>query len=186
MDPNRSRNSWDDTPTSAPTNTTTFAAPPIFNPYHHLFFANGYVTFSPTSALNVAMFFPGPTLLSSEPFAGNVLPGEIGAGPCASVNAYWFNAYSAFFGCDDGPADCVMQISVLEAQENAMIPTCHGFKNCHLTPVTFSGHSRNLSGIQFDAFINGTGPQVFMMDSLAMGWVNNTCSVGILRIRNRK
>lgn len=50
-------------------------------------------------------------MLSSEPFAGNVLPGEIGAGPCASVNAYWFNAYSAFFGCDDGPADCVMQIS---------------------------------------------------------------------------
>lgn len=26
------------------------------------------------------MFFPGPTLLPSEPFAGNVLPGEIGAG----------------------------------------------------------------------------------------------------------
>jgi hypothetical protein len=144
------------------------------------------------------MFFPGPTLLPSEPFAGNVLPGEIGAGSCASVNAYWFNAYSAFFGCDDdGPTDCVMQISgyqydastdkeVLEAQENATIPTCYGFKNCHLTLVTFLGHFRNLSGIQFDAFINGTGPQVFMMDSVAMGWVNSTCSAGILRIRNRK
>ena len=75
---------------------------------------------------------------------------------------------------------------VLEAQENATIPTWHGFKNCHLTLVTFLSHFRNLSGIQFDAFINGTGPQVFMMDILAMGWVNSTCSAGILRIRNRK
>jgi hypothetical protein len=144
------------------------------------------------------MFFPGPALLPNEPFAGDVLPGEIGAGPRASVNAYWFDAYSAFFGCDDdGPTDCVMQISgyqydastdkeVLAAQENATIPTCPGFKNCHLTPVSFSDQFRNLSGIQFEAFINGTGPKIFMMDSLAMGWVNNTCSAGILRIGNRK
>lgn len=107
-----------------------------------------------------------------------------GLEPCASVNAYWFNTYSAFFGCDDdGPTDCIMQISgyqydastdkeVLEAQENATIPTWHGFKNCHLTLVTFLSHFRNLSGIQFDAFINGTGPQVFMMDSWR--WVGST------------
>lgn len=144
------------------------------------------------------MFFPGSTLLPNESFAGNLLPGEIGAESRASVNASWLNTYSAFFRCDDdGPTDCIMQIpgyqydpstdeEVLKAQENATIPTCHGFKNCHLTLVTFSGQFRNLSGIQFEAFINGTGPQVFMMDILAMGRVNNTCSAGILRIRNRK
>ncbi|OCK83731.1 hypothetical protein K432DRAFT_346567 [Lepidopterella palustris CBS 459.81] len=196
---------WDDTPSFHPTKNDSFIAPPVLNPYHHLFYANGYAyvapgfePYPPASAPNVVMFFPSTSPLPNEPLAGDVLPGEIGAGPRAPVNAYWFDVYSTFLGCDDeGPTDCTIQATgyrydaatgkeVIAAQENSTIPTCPGFKDCHLTPVTFSDQFRNLSGIQFEAFINGTGPRIFMMDSLAMGWVNNTCSAGILRIGNRK
>ena len=176
------------------------------NPYHHLFYANGFTyipdkwePFPSISQPNVAMFLPlTGKLLPNTAFAGTLLPGELGAGPRASVNAYWFNAYSAYFGCAlNGVSACRLQISgyrydavlrteVLVAEQNASIPACWGYINCRLTHVFFNEQFRALSGIQFNAYTAGLGiPQVHMMDDLQMEWYNNTCSAGILRIGHR-
>jgi hypothetical protein len=92
----------------------------LANPYHHLFYANGY-TYVPdkwepypaVSQPNIAMFLPlTGRLLPNQPFTGSLLPGELGAGPRASVSAYWFNAYSGYFGCAlSGVSWCVLRIS---------------------------------------------------------------------------
>jgi hypothetical protein len=173
------------------------------NPYHHLFYSNGY-TYVPdmwepypaVSQPNIAMFLPlTGRLLPNTPFAGTMLPGELGAGPRASVNAYWFNAYSAYFGCAlNGLTPCTLRISgyrydavlqeeVLVAEQNATIPACWGYINCRLTQIFFNDEFRALSGIQINAYTYNLGvPQVHMMDDLQMEWYNNTCSAGILRI----
>lgn len=173
------------------------------NPYHHLFYANGF-TYMPdkwepypaVSQPNVAVFLPiGTSLLPASPFAGTLLPGELGAGPRASVDAYWFNAYSGFFGCAlNGVTPCALRISgyrydstlkqeVLAVEQNVTIPPCWGYINCKMTQVAFNPNFRELSGIQFNAFTNKLGiPQMFMMDDLQLEWYNNSCSAGILRI----
>jgi hypothetical protein len=178
----------------------------LASPYHHLFYANGY-TYVPdkwepypsVSQPNVAMFLPlAGRLLPSQPFVGTLLPGEIGAGPRASVSAYWFNAYSGYFGCAlSGLTPCSLRISgyrydsilkeeVLAVEQNVILPACWGYINCRLTQVSFNDQFRGLSGIQFNAYTAGLGiPQVHMMDDLQMEWYNNTCSAGILRIGHR-
>ncbi|KAL5433835.1 hypothetical protein PMIN06_011565 [Paraphaeosphaeria minitans] len=173
------------------------------NPYHHLFYANGFAyladkwePYAARSQPNVAIFLPvGSSLLPNSPFAGTLLPGEFGAGPRASVNAYWFNARSGYFGCAlNGITPCTLRVSgyrydegvrgeVLVAEQNVTIPPCWGYINCQLSQVTFNEQFQGLSGIQFNAFTYKLGiPQIFMMDDLTMDWYNNSCSAGILRI----
>jgi hypothetical protein len=196
---------FDDTTVSSD-GDTILAVTGLRNPYHHLFHANGYTKvpdkwepFPAISQPNIVMFLPvtGASLMN-QPFAGTLLPGEIGAGPRASVSAYWFNAHSGYFGCAlSGVTPCVLRISgfrydatlkdeVLVAEQNATLPACYGYINCSLTQVSFSDQFRALSGIQFNAYTAGLGiPQVHMMDDLKMEWYNNTCSAGILRIGNQ-
>jgi hypothetical protein len=175
----------------------------MHNPYHHLFYANGFAyvpdkwePYPSISQPNVAMFLPiGASLLPSSPFAGTLLPGELGAGPRASVDAYWFNARSGYFGCAlNGVTACTLRISgyrydatlrqeVVAVEQNVTIPPCWGYINCKLTPVAFDARFTGLSGIQFNAFTYMLGiPQIFFMDGLQLEWWNNTCSAGILRI----
>jgi hypothetical protein len=173
------------------------------NPYHHMFYANGYANvpdkwepYPATSQPNVAMFFPlTGQLLPNQAFSGTLLPGELGAGPRASVDAYWFNAYSGHFGCAlNGITPCLLRISgfrydatlkteVLVAEQNATLPACPLYMGCRLTQVVFNEQFRTLSGIQFNAFTAGLEiPQIHMLDDLHLEWYNNTCSAGILRI----
>jgi hypothetical protein len=196
---------FDDT-VVGPGDNTVLSVNGLRNPYHHLFYANGYTDvpdkWEPYPAIsqpNVAMFLPlTGRLFASQPFVGSLLPGEIGAGPRASVSAYWFNAYSGFFGCAlNGITPCLLRISgfrydnvlkeeVLVAEQNVTIPACWGYIGCRLKQVLFHDEFRALSGIQFNAFTAGLGiPQVHMMDDLQMEWYNNTCSAGILRIGHR-
>ncbi|KAF2244780.1 hypothetical protein BU26DRAFT_434596 [Trematosphaeria pertusa] len=193
---------FDDT-TVGPDDDSILPVNGMRNPYHHLFYANGFVyvpdkwePYPAVSQPNVAMFLPiGTNLLPNSPFAGTLLAGELGAGPRASVDAYWFNAYSGFFGCAlNGITPCTLRISgyrydatlkqeVLAAEQNVTIAPCWGYINCRLTQVFFSPDFRALSGIQFNAYTYNLGiPQIFMMDNLNLEWWNNTCSAGILRI----
>ena len=141
-------------------NSILLVANGMTNPYHHLFYANGY-TYIPD------MWEPYP----------------------------WFNAYSAYFGCAlSGLEPCTLRVSgyrydpvlkeeVLVAEQNATIPACWGYIDCHLTQIFFNDQFRALSGIQFNAYTYLLGiPQVHMVDDLQMEWYNNTCSAGILRI----
>ncbi|KAF9696298.1 hypothetical protein EKO04_005724 [Ascochyta lentis] len=194
--------SFDDT-TVGPNESSLLVVNGMKNPYHHLFYANGFTyvpdKWEPYPAIsqpNIAMFLPlGGRLLPNTAFAGTLLPGEIGAGPRASVSAYWFNAYSGYFGCAlNGLTPCTLRISgyrydgvlkqeVLVAEQNATLPACWGYINCRLTLVFFNEQFRGLSGIQFNAFTYNLGiAQVHMMDELQLEWYNQTCSAGILRI----
>lgn len=194
--------SFDDT-TVGPLENNLVAVHGLKNPYHHLFYANGFTyvpdKWEPYPAIsqpNIAIFLPlTGRLLPNTPFAGTLLPGELGAGPRASVRAYWFNAYSGYFGCAlSGLTPCTLRISgyrydavlkqeVLVAEQNATLPACWAYVNCQLTQVLFNEQFRALSGIQFNAFTYNVGiPQVHMMDDLQMEWYDNSCSAGILRI----
>jgi hypothetical protein len=173
----------------------------VFGPYHHLFFANGYVyttakyePFLPTSAPEVALYLPEHA--DPNPNAA-VLAGEIGAGARQGNSAYWFNAYGASFGCANrGPDDCLLRITayaydeqaraqVVAGQQYESIPPCPPLHGCPLTPIVFADTFEKLSGIRFEAFV--TDRQVpFMLDSLALGWYDNTCAASDVRSSGRK
>jgi hypothetical protein len=194
--------SFDDT-VVGPNEANLIVANGMKNPYHHLFYANGYTNvpdkwepYRAVSQPNVAMFLPlRGRLFPNTPFAGTLLPGEIGAGPRASVSAYWFNAHSGFFGCAlNGLTACTLRVSgyrydavlkqeVVAAEQNVTIPACYGYMNCQLTRVDFNQEFRALSGIQFNAYTSGLGiPQVHMMDDVKLEWYNSSCAAGIMRI----
>lgn len=198
---------WDDEPSFDNSNeniTDVSEAPPVFNPYHHLYFSNGYVyippptdPFPPISEPRLVMFLTNETGASDNVDAGDLRPGEISAGKYASESAFWFNAYSAYLGCDNaGPGDCTMLISgyayydaspsdqVLVHQFNATLPPCPGMKNCTLSKVDFPAEFEGLSGIQVEAF-KGNETKMWFMDNLSMGWYNNTCAAGLLRQRSQ-
>lgn len=195
---------WDDEPTFSPTQPISdpSEAPPVFNPYHHLYFSNGFVympppsdPFPPISQPRLVMFLTNETGPTSSPDARGEHAGEIGAGDRASESAFWFNAYSAYLGCDnEGPENCTMQVSgykykggqkeSLAHQANFTIEGCPKFKDCHLKKVKFPREMVGLSGVQFQAFVGGK-KRAFFMDDLALGWSNNTCAAGLLRSKSR-
>lgn len=175
----------------------------MFNPYHHFFFSNGFLyapppsePFKPVSEPRLVVFLPNDTGASEELVTGSVRPGEIGAGDRASASAFWFNAESAFLGCDNkGPEPCVMTISafsydksstneILKHQQNVTIPACLATDDCSLQHVDFDAEMTALSGIEIRAFV-GVSQRIWFMDNLAMSWYNNTCAAGLLRQESR-
>ncbi|KAL2351343.1 hypothetical protein BJ546DRAFT_853929 [Cryomyces antarcticus] len=196
---------FDDEPMFTPSNNATFQAPPVFNPYHHLYYANGFSyippptdPFPPDSPPRLAMYLSNDTGDIGSPNAGGMKPGELGAGPRGATNAYWVDAWSVYLGCDnEGPTDCTMVLSgyrwdtatgqeTLHVQQNATLPPCPGYINCHLQHVVLDSEFTSLTGFQIQAFVNETVDRTFFMDDLAMGWSNNTCAAGLLRISSRK
>jgi hypothetical protein len=191
---------FDDAP-SGPEQPNLLPVNPLTNPYQHLFYANGYTyvpdKWEPYAAIsqpNIAMFLPvRGTLLPNSPFAGTLLAGELGVGPRASVDAYWFNADSAWFGCAlDGITPCTLRFTgyrydaalgqeVVAVEQTETIPACWGYINCQLNLVNFTSGFRALSGIQVNAYTyNLDIPQIFFMDDLRLQWYNNSCAAGIL------
>ena len=69
---------------------------------------------------------------------------------------------------------------VLSYTQNATIPACVDFKDCHLQKVDFPESFRGLSGLQIQAFVENE-QKIFFMDDLALHWSNNTCAAGMLR-----
>lgn len=129
---------------------------------------------------------------AGAPYGSLVKPGEFGDGPRDSMSAYWFDAYSAWLGCDDeGPEPCTMvmkaytwspyaKAEILSYSQNVTMPPCPGFKNCHLRQVSFPASFRSLSGLQIQAFV-GKEERMFFMDDLALHWSNSSCAAGLQR-----
>ncbi|KAF2147036.1 uncharacterized protein K452DRAFT_282023 [Aplosporella prunicola CBS 121167] len=198
---------WDDVPGWSPEDNNTYTFPPVWNPYHHLIFANGYgyvpppnEPFKPVSAPHMAIFLPNQTTTALEhPHAGILPPGGIGAGPRASQSAWWFDVYSSYFACDTATEPCTIQAigyqykpNIKEeyprVMQNFSIPACpkNFTTECELKKVDFEPGFRALSSIQFQAFFEGNSSrQVFVMDDLALGWANNTCEAGLMRLRKK-
>lgn len=167
-----------------------------------MYFSDGFVyvpppqvPFAAVSSPRLVMFVANETGDGDNHSEGGQLSGEIGAGTRRSSNAFWFNAYSAYLGCDNvGPEECNVQISglvyqnstkseVVAFQQNATLPPCLIFENCQLTQVKFAKSMKGLSGIRIQAF-NGGESRSWFMDNLALGWYNNSCDAGLLRGRS--
>jgi hypothetical protein len=207
---------WDDEPIYIPTATGAPPYAPVFAPYHHLFFANGwdYYTapnnsaalptppepYDPISGPNVAVFHIAsvPLAQADIPDDNGMLPGQIGAGPHSSDDAFWFNAYSAEMGCDNGGASpCNMTITGYKwddasqtekesTQQHATIQTCTQVEDCKLDPIAFDHDFRGLSSIRFEAVIDNATVNSFIMDNLSMGWSDNSCDAGNKRVTSKK
>ena len=185
-------------------------APPIFSPYHHLTFSNGYVhssssqhsqPFAPHSGDQLAVFLASGNGTNDTTWHQNGLTmnaprtesGEITDGPYDGLPAFWFNAKGAWLGCDnDGPEPCVFNVTgwtwnsqlsdeVATYNTQIKVPPCPGFENCQLQHVDFPENFRGLSGIQIQAFANNK-PRMFFMDDLALSWFDNSCAAGMQRM----
>ena len=198
---------FDNLPNYTPNNqnqTDITQAPPIENPYHHFAFSDGYVyapdpkvPFEPISQPHLAVFLGNGTgMKASQSHAHTIEDGEFADGPYEASTSFWFDAYSAWLGCDnEGPEVCTLVMSaytysseegdeVLAYQKNATIPGCPGFKDCKLQKVEFPDTFKGLSGLQIQAFV-GEEERMFFMDDVAMHWTENSCIAGLTRQRAR-
>ncbi|TPX25337.1 hypothetical protein DIZ76_010789 [Coccidioides immitis] len=187
---------FDDLPAYRPKNPANADFPPIFSPYHHLSFSNGWSygpppaqPFPPISNPHVGIFIPK---------GQNTTGGEIGAGLRVDEDVFWFNVSSAYFGCNNGNKNntpCMLTataskysaehgIEVQEAATSFKIPPCPGFRNCKLTKIEFGPDWKGLSRVKLTATVSGK-PAIWLIDDIQMGWYNNTCAAGLLRSRSR-
>ncbi|OTA39711.1 hypothetical protein BTJ68_00343 [Hortaea werneckii EXF-2000] len=199
---------FDTLPNFVPSNqnsTDITQAPPVPNPYHHLVFSDGYVygpspkvPYVPSSQPKLAVFLANASGITARPRSSTMESGEVGDGPYESASAFWFNAYSAFFGCDS-PDGCTMVFTgytysadardeVPSYSQNATIPACptlnSGNASCQLQRVDFPKAFRGMSGLRMQAFA-GNEERMFFLDDLALGWANNTCEAGMARLEHQ-
>ncbi|RMY68749.1 hypothetical protein D0863_06899 [Hortaea werneckii] len=199
---------FDTLPNFVPNNqnsTDITQAPPVPNPYHHLVFSDGYVygpspkiPYVPSSQPKLAVFLANASGITARPRSSTMESGEVGDGPYESASAFWFNAYSAFFGCDS-PDGCTMVFTgytysadakdeVPSYSQNATIPACptltSGNASCQLQRVDFPNAFRGLSGLRMQAF-SGNEERMFFLDDLALGWANNNCEAGMARLEHQ-
>jgi hypothetical protein len=198
---------FDDLPSFSADDDVT-QAPPIFSPYHHLTFSNGYVhapaskqPFAPHSGDQLAVFLAPSNGTNDTNWHQTGMsavvprtdPGEISDGPYDGLSAFCFNAQGAWLGCDnDGPEPCVFNVTgstwdskigddVETYNTQIELPACPNFKDCKLQHVDFPDNFRGLSGIQIQAFANNK-PVMFFMDDLALSWFDNSCEAGMQRM----
>ncbi|KAK2808372.1 hypothetical protein FQN50_004757 [Emmonsiellopsis sp. PD_5] len=194
---------FDDLPGYSTKNNDTAPLPPIFNPHRHFFFSNGWSygppptqPYRPVSKPHLGIYEPSSDPKDKgSPYAGLQAGGSFGAGPRAHKNAFWFDAYSAYFGCDSPKKIC--KVTVSAAKYSAAIkkeklaktltfdvPPCPARKNCDLHAVNFGNSFRGISSIQFSAMVDEK-PVKFFIGDIKMNWYNNTCAAGLERIRSR-
>jgi hypothetical protein len=129
----------------------------------------------------------------SENYTGQLQPyqdvnGMFGAGDNYANSAFWFNAESAWIGCENpGPGLTLLTVSgyrfISEAQgtglkvrQNFYQPPCAAQKNCPLLPLDFGPNFTNLSALQIEATLHGSSvPVTWYMDDLQLTWSNNSC-----------
>ena len=180
--------------------------PLIFNPFDHFWWGD-YWTYAPPP---VGPYTPvdgsqlakcdilGNNTVAGSPNAGDVPPNGFGAGPRNSSNIYWSNATSAYIGCEVRPTDlgaaCEFNVTawvfdgdneVPVVTDGFVIPPCSNNTNCHLTEITFPERYLGLTTLNFSATVDGES-RAFYMDSLHLGWYNNSCEAGLTRIMSRK
>ncbi|KIX06907.1 uncharacterized protein Z518_04883 [Rhinocladiella mackenziei CBS 650.93] len=199
---------FDELPVFSPADNNTAPFPPIFNPYDHFFWGDGWAyvpppnePYPPQSGNRLAQFIPSQANnITGSPYTGLIPPSSLGAGPRNYDNRYWFTASSAYVGCDNGATnwstvcdfvatayrwDNPTGSEVVVATQHFRIPPCPNFKNCQLTKIIFNHLFYKLSTLSFYANVQGQ-VGIFWVDSLDMNWYNNTCAAGLARISSRK
>lgn len=178
-------------------------APPITSPYHHFAFSQGYVyapdpkvPFEPISPPHLAVFLGNGTGMRATQAGKMIEDGEFANGPYEASSFFWFDAFSAWLGCDNGgPETCTLVMSgytysplakdeVLSFQRNSTLPACTDYKDCKLEKVEFPETFRGLSGLQIQAYV-GEEERMFFMDDVDLRWTDNSCAAGLARQRAR-
>ncbi|KAK2763760.1 hypothetical protein FQN54_009377 [Arachnomyces sp. PD_36] len=180
--------------------------PPIFNPYRHFYFSDGWgylgernSPLSPESSPHVAIYEPNENNSddTGSPYAGLIPPGNFGAGPRAYDDAYWFNANSFYFGCSNGSNDGPCNLTVtgiryspmLKAEypslkKNFVIDACPDEAVCVLRRYQLPADMVGLTGLGFEATVLDS-PVTWYVDDLELSWYNNTCLAGLKRVSSR-
>jgi hypothetical protein len=199
---------FEDLPVFSTTNNETTDFPPIFNPYRHFYWGAGWSFVPPPrdpfpahSGSRLAQFVQSPKFNhTGSPDAGLLEPSAFGCGPRNYNNNYWFNARSAWVGCDNNATssfstcdfvatgyqwDNATQAEKVAVTQHFTIPPCPDFKNCHLRPINFNYQFYRLSRLSFYANVKGQ-IKSFWVDDIGLSWFNNTCEAGLARIGSRK
>lgn len=199
--------SFDDLPAQSVSPNQTAGSPPIFNPFDHFFWEAGWTygpppaqPYAPHNGNQLAIY--NITLSNQQPGssnAGTIVKGGFSAGPRSSLDQYWFNATSAWVGCQNnltsplGVCDFVAeayvwnndtQVEQLIITQHFKLPLCQT-EHCDLQLITFSDKFEGLCTMSFYANIDGQ-IRNFYVDDMEMGWWNNTCDAGLMRISSRK
>ena len=137
---------------------------------------------------------------SGSPDGEDVPGGAIGAGPRNDDSAYWFNIASAYIGCDNGATDPSVTCDFVATgykydaatgtdkvvvAEHFPQPPCPNFVDCALRQIFFNEQFQGLSAVSFYAVVQGQ-QKIFFVDTLEMGWWNNTCAAGLERASGRR
>jgi len=199
---------FDNLPAYSTDNNDTADFPPIFNPFDHLFWGDGWTyvpppiePFPPQSGSQLAEFIPSPASNDTgSPDAGLIPSSSFGAGPRNYDSQYWFNATSVYVGCDNGATDPDIMCDFVatgyqwdpETREERVVvtqhfpqPPCPNFKNCTLRQIFFNDEFTALTTLSFYANVRGM-IKIFFMDTIELGWYNNTCAAGLARSSSRK
>ena len=176
--------------------------PPIFNPYHDLFWAQGFAyapppedPYTPISPPQLAVFVTDqsanvhPANITGPPGPGDDIDGQFGAGPRFANPVFWIDAFSAFVGCTNaGPEDCELTVNgfvyektfkntVLYARQTFYQPPCPTLKNCELMHIEFGPDFRNLTSLQVIATVGKqTLLNTWYMDDLEVAWSDTSCA----------
>lgn len=112
---------FDDLPSFSTSNPNETASPPIFAPYDHFYWSQGYGYSSPpktpyTSQLNrtnrIAIYNPTDEMANADATKeGRELPGSFGAGYRFWSSVYWFDAKSTYVGCKDTTKPCDISVT---------------------------------------------------------------------------
>ncbi|RKF77137.1 hypothetical protein GcC1_066001 [Golovinomyces cichoracearum] len=178
---------------------------PLFNPYHHFDFSDGFTVVPPPT---------DPYIPSSKPLLLEYIPplnsdeknndttykdlsqqtyASIGNSDHGLTGCFNFIALGASFGCDSTGPDCDFSFSGFRYNKNSRlasevanqrqsIRSCPSLKECTLTSISFASSFENLDFLRINLTVAGE-PKIWWMDDLSLAWSNKTCAACQCRLR---
>jgi hypothetical protein len=180
---------------------------PIFSPYHHFYFSEGFVIAPPPR---------DPYLPASKPLLLEFLTesninvtrnhnipeigkygatGEIGNGDNLHWGCYTFDAMAASVGCDSQGPTCDWQFTgvVYDTTTNdstevitqrVSTASCPALNDCSLMDIVFLDNFRDLHSLRINVTVAGV-PKIWWMDDLKLAWADGSCDAGLCRASHR-
>ncbi|OBT67483.1 hypothetical protein VE03_03120 [Pseudogymnoascus sp. 23342-1-I1] len=199
------RLTFDDIPRLAGSND--IQPQPIYSPYHHFYFSQGFVVapppkdpYTPASAPLLLEFVTQSNVdatrtHNSHPTEDYGTTGEIGIGQNLQWGCYDFNALSASVGCDSLGPHCDWQFTgvqwdykkqVYEEVVTQFVSTagCPGLVNCKLMDVVLLDEFTHLHALRVNVTVAGE-PKGWWMDDLKLEWADGRCDAGLCRVMHR-
>ncbi|KAI9745864.1 MAG: hypothetical protein M1818_000545 [Claussenomyces sp. TS43310] len=191
---------FDDIPALSADNNSTVTPMPIFSPYHHFYFSEGFMVvppptdpYLPSSGKLLLEFFPTVDQKSTE----LSYTGSVGNGPTETLTCFNFNLLGVSLGCDSLDAECdwqftgyrydsKMKFTEIITTLHISTPACVGIsaaETCVLIPVKLNHTFENLTSISINVTVSGES-KIWWMDDLRLSWNDDSCDAGLCRQKN--